>query len=381
MKKYILLIMTAFIVFSCGNNEVKNESLEVLKQQRANLTKKIDSLHQELKLVEANISKLDTGKKLQIVTALPVKKDVFKHYVEIQGVVNADKNIEIRPELGGIIKSVFVKVGDKVNAGQTLVQLDDATIKNNIAQLTTQLNLAKTTFERQERLWNQKIGSEMQYLQAKANKESLENNLKVLKSQAQKMKIVAPFNGVIDDIFPKKGELTSPQTPIIRLINLDQVYIEAEVTETFLPIIKVGTEVLLNFPSINLDLNSKISQKGNFINPENRSFKTRININNGNHQLKPNLLANVKIEDFKQDGIIIPAYLVQQDQQGNNYVFVLKEENDQQKVQKNYISILKEYKQEILIGDGLSEGDILVNEGARIVKDGDLVKVSDQTNS
>ncbi len=375
MKKIITLIIIITLLISCGE-DVKKSSLEELNEQKMTLVSKIDSLSQELKTLEGEISKLDTNKKLQIITTLPVKNGTFKHYLEVQGVVKADKNIEIRPELGGTVKVIYVKEGQHVTTGQTLMQLDDAEIKNGIAELNTQLTLAKTTFDRQERLWNQKIGSEMQYLQVKAQKESLENSLVTLKTQVNKMRITAPFSGIVDAIFPKNGELTSPQMPVLRLLNLDNVYVEADVTETYLPVIRKGTETIVNFPSIHKEINSKVTQTGNYINPDNRSFKTRINLTNKDHSMKPNLLADIKFLDFKANGVIVPANLVQQDQNGNNYIFTIKTENGENKVVKNTITIGKEYNHEIYVKEGLTENDTIVNEGARQVQAGEIVKIS-----
>lgn len=375
MKKIAILIIVATLILSCGK-EAKKSSLEELNAQKTTLVTKIDSLNTLLKSVETEISKLDSDKNLQTVTVIPVKNDVFKHFLEIQGVAQANKNIEISPELGGTVTAILVKEGQKVQAGQLLIQLDDSSIKNSINELNTQLSLSKTTFERQERLWNQKIGSEMQYLQAKAQKESLENNLSSLRTQARKMRITAPFSGVVDEIFPRLGELTSPQMPAVRLLNLDKVYVEADVTETYLPIVKAGTETVVHFTSINKEINSKISQVGNYINPANRSFKIRINIDNKDQSIKPNLLADIKIVDFETKGIIIPSTLVQQDQNGNNYVFTVFTENNEQKVAKNIITITNEYNNEVFVSAGLKENDTLVNAGARFVKDGDQVKIS-----
>lgn len=375
MKKIIALFILTTVPFSCGE-EVKKSSLDELNDQKITLVGKIDSLNKELKTVEKKISKLDNNKRLQMVTVLPVKNETFKHYVEIQGVVKGDKNIEIRPELGGTVIAIYVKEGQRVGAGQTLVQLDDSSIRNSIDELNTQLNLAKTTFERQNRLWSQNIGSEMQYLQAKAQKEGLESSLTSLKTQAGKMKIVAPFSGIVDEIFSKIGELTSPQDPVVRLLNLDKVYVEADVTETYLPVIKVGTETIIYFPSIHKKINSKIAQIGNYINPDNRSFKTRINILNKDQSIKLNLLADLKILDFKSDGIIIPSTLVQQDQYGNDYVFTIETTNNENKIVKKIITIDNEYNHEVYVGKGLTENDTLVNAGARFVKAGDIVKIS-----
>lgn len=375
MKNIVLLIITAAVFISCGE-EIKKSSISDLNSEKATLINQIDSLNKQLKIVENQLLKLDTAKKLHVVTVLPVKNEIFKHYIEIQGVVQADKNIEINPEMGGTVTAIYIKEGQRVSAGQTLIQLDDSSIKNSINELTTQLNLAKTTFDRQERLWNQKIGSEMQYLQAKAQKEGLENNLASLKTQAKKMKIIAPFSGIVDEVFPRIGELTSPQMPTVRLLNLDNVYVEADITETYLPVVKAGTETILSFPSINKEVESKITQVGNYINPDNRSFKVRINVINKDNTIKPNLLANLKIVDFKSEGLIIPSTLVQKDQNGNDYVFTLKTENNENIVIKKLVTISKEYNNEVFISEGLESTDTLINKGARIVKAGDNVKIN-----
>ena len=374
MKIYIILIIATIVTFSCGE-ETKKSSLEELNVQRLIIVNQLDSLNTKLKALESEITKIDPNKKHPIVTAFTVKNDVFKHYIEIQGVVQADKNIEIRPELGGTVNSILVKEGQKVSSGQLLIQLDDSSVKNTLDELNTQLSLAKTTFERQERLWNQKIGSEMQYLQAKAQKESLENNLASIKTQARKMKITAPFSGIVDVIYPKNGELTNPQMPVIRLINLDKVYVEADITESYLPVIKVGTEAVLNFPSINKEITSEIAQIGHYINPDNRSFKTRINISNKDQSIKPNLLADLKILDFEATGIIIPSNLVQQDQTGADYVYIIKNEEGQNKIVKSLITITNEYQHNVFVTEGIAENDVLANAGARLIKEGDIVEI------
>lgn len=376
MKKYTLLFLLATILISCGKDKVASAALDGLNTKKAAIIQSIDSLNKELKEIEKQILTLDTTHNYAIVTVLPVKFDVFKHYVETQGVVKADKNIEIRPEMGGTVAAILVKEGQKVYAGQVLVQLDDATIKNSITELNIQLDLAKTTFERQERLWNQKIGSEMQYLQAKTQKESIEKSIASLKTQARKMQIVAPFAGIVDEIFPKKGELTNPQLPVVRLLNLDMVYVEADITETYLPIIKKNTEVLVSFPSINKEIEAKITYIGSFINPDNRSFKVRIIVQNLDGTIKPNLMANLKILDFKEEGVQIPNHLIQQDQTGQDFVYTVQNVEGEHIVSKNKVTVAKEYNKTVFIGSGLSKLDTLINLGARLVKTGDLVEIS-----
>jgi len=375
MKKIILYILFIITVVSC-NKKQQSSSLKDLKDKKAAIEKQMDSLNKVLKDIDQKISKIDTDSRHLIVTTITPKKENFKHYIELQGIVKADKNIEIRPELGGTIINIYVKEGQRVKSGQVLMQLDDSSIQDNIAKINTQLTLAKTTFERQKRLWAKKIGSEMQFLQAKTQYESLERNKSALLTQAGKMKIKAPFSGIIDEIFPKKGELASPQLPVIRLVNLNQVYVEADVTETYLPYIKVGNEVIVKFPSINKEVKSKISQVGNVINPNNRSFKTKIQVNNKDRMIKPNLLADIRIADFEKEGIVIPSNLIQKDKEGNSFVFVVKNEDGVDKAHKTIIKIANEYNHQSLIAEGLNKDDLLINKGSLIVKDGDLIEIA-----
>lgn len=376
MKKYIFTILAILILVAC-NSEKKQlpTTVVALQNQKTTLIKSIDSLKKQLTEVESKLGKLTTQEKLQVVTVFDAKKANFKHYLELQGVVKADKNIEIRPEMGGTVTRIYVKEGQYVARGKVLIQLDDSQLQDGINEIETQLTLASTTFERQERLWKQKIGSEMQYLQAKTQKEALESKLKTLRTQAGKFKIKAPFSGTVDYIVPKVGELTSPQTPVVRLLNLKDVYVEAEVTESYLSIIKKGTKTELYFPSINRKVTSKISQVGNYINPANRSFTVKMNVDNRDKMIKPNLLANLQIVDFEIEGIVIPEKLIQKDRSGATYVYTIVKENDENKVKKKMVTVGSTYKNNAFISEGLEVGDSIVNSGSRIVKEDEVVEV------
>ena len=323
--KYTLLILTLLIsLVACDNQKAPKSSLENLQADRLKIQNKVDSLNNHLKEIEKAINKLDTLKQLQKVTIFSTKDTIFKHYIALQGMVASDKNALLRPEMGGTIQRILVKEGQRVSKGQTLVQLDASAFNDKVTELKTQLNLAKTTYERQERLWSQKIGSEIQYLNAKTQKERLENSLNSLYTQIRKMKIRAPFSGVIDAVFPKVGELTSPQSPVIRLLNLNKVYIEADVPEAYLTAIKKGTTVLIDFVSINKQVRAKIDEIGNYINPNNRSFKIKIQLLNKDHSIKPNLLAELKINDFTAKGVVLPANIIQMNQNEEQFVFTIK---------------------------------------------------------
>lgn len=372
MKKTYALIGIS-LMLCCGKTSKQSASLLELNHNKRDLIQQIDSLSSLLKSVELNISKLDTNKRLTRVTALKSEKKMFQHFIEVQGSVEADQSVELYPESSGNITKIFVREGQSISKGHPLVQIDNSILESSKVELQTQLDLATTTFERQKRLWDQNIGSEIQYLQAKAKKEGLENSLESLKSQAKKLKITAPFSGTVDEIFVKTGGLANPMFPALRLINLNQIHVESEVTETYLKYIKKGTEVELYFPSIDKKINTKVDQVGNYINPNNRSFKVRINVNNTDGTLKANLLAEVKISDFKEVGIVIPSNLIQKDRMNKPFVYSLVKENKFYRVKKSYIIEKISYENESFISEGLEADALIVDKGSQLVKEDETV--------
>ncbi len=373
MMKHLFSLLILSLVLSCGTSDKESQSLTDLKTKKAALKEQMDRMGTELKEIEIAISELDTLKKLMSVTSIKAEVKDFNHYVEVQGTVKADQTIDLHAEMGGTVTAILVKEGQKVSKGQLLATLDSDVIDNSVLQLDTQLALATTTFERQARLWEQNIGSEIQYLQAKAQKEGLENSVKSLKAQARKMKIIAPFSGIIDQIYAKTGELTSPQKPFLKLVNLNKVYVESEVTETYLNSIKKDTKVLLNFRSIGTSVEASVSQVGNFINPSNRSFKMRIDLKNPNNELKANLLADIKINDFKANGTVIPTRLVQRDRDNKTFVYTIEPKENNHKVIKTYVTEVMNYDNQSYISDGLVPNSILVDKGARLVNNNEEV--------
>ena len=373
LMKHLFSLLILSLVLSCGTSDKESQSLTDLKTKKAALKEQMDRMGTELKEIEIAISELDTLKKLMSVTSIKAEVKDFNHYVEVQGTVKADQTIDLHAEMGGTVTAILVKEGQKVSKGQLLATLDSDVIDNSVLQLDTQLALATTTFERQARLWEQNIGSEIQYLQAKAQKEGLENSVKSLKAQARKMKIIAPFSGIIDQIYAKTGELTSPQKPFLKLVNLNKVYVESEVTETYLNSIKKDTKVLLNFRSIGTSVEASVSQVGNFINPSNRSFKMRIDLKNPNNELKANLLADIKINDFKANGTIIPTRLVQRDRDNKTFVYTIEPKENNHKVIKTYVTEVMNYDNQSYISDGLVPNSILVDKGARLVNNNEEV--------
>jgi membrane fusion protein, multidrug efflux system len=373
LMKHLFSLLVLTLVLSCGTSDKESQSLTELKTKKAALKEQMDRMGTELKEIEMAISELDTLKKLMSVTSIKAEVKDFNHYVEVQGTVKADQTIDLHAEMGGTVTAILVKEGQNVSKGQLLATLDSEVIDNSVLQLDTQLALATTTFERQARLWEQNIGSEIEYLQAKAQKEGLENSVKSLKAQARKMKIIAPFSGIIDQIYAKTGELTSPQKPFLKLVNLSKVYIESEVTETYLNSIKKDTKVLLNFRSIGTSVEASVSQVGNFINPSNRSFKMRIDLKNPNNELKANLLADIKINDFSANGTVIPTRLVQRDRDNKTFVYTIEAKENNYKVVKTYVTEVMNYDNQSYISDGLIPNSILVDKGARLVNNNEEV--------
>ncbi|MCT4603015.1 MAG: efflux RND transporter periplasmic adaptor subunit [Marinifilum sp.] len=370
MKK-ILIAAIIPLLFSCSAKDAekglsKEDQLKKYKSELAILKKKISGLEKEIKSEGNNEETINV-----VVTELTNSK--FEHFIQVTGNVEADKNITITPEANGNIISIDVVEGQKVKKGDVLGKLNTAQIQRGIDEVRTKLNLATTIFERQERLWNQKIGSEIEYLQAKANKESLERNLEGLEAQKELAIITAPFNGIIDEIHQKKGELASPTIPFAQLVNIDQVYVEADVAETYLNYIKAGENAELEFPAIGYNTNAPIYRTSNIIDPGNRSFKVRINLNNPGHKIKPNLISVLKIKDYEIDNaIVVPSIIVKKDFEGN-YLYVAKKEGKNLVARKTYIQILKTYNNLSLVESGVQLGDKIITEGYSQVVNGTLI--------
>ncbi|MGD1846838.1 MAG: efflux RND transporter periplasmic adaptor subunit [Salibacteraceae bacterium] len=328
--------------------------------------------------IEKTIADTDVNikKRILTVTTDTVALGMFVHKFEVQGVVETDQNITVFPEAAGKIISIKVKEGQRVNRGDLMVQLDTDVIRRNIEQVQSSLKLATTVYERQVRLWDQNIGSEIQLLEAENNKVSLEKQLATLRAQEAMSSVRAPFTGVVDEIFPKVGEMAAPQAPLLRLVNLDAIYIKTDISERYLGQITEGTEVEIAFPSLpDTVIMASISTIGNFINPNNRTFKARIDLNQNGGDLKPNLLGNILIKDFTADStVIVPSRMIQQDAENQNYLFVVVP-GEKLTVRKQVIQTGMSYGTGTHVTGGLSPNDVYVDEGARSVRNGDQVKL------
>jgi len=387
MKKiYSLLVITAVLI-SCGDKEtvsiedlVTKGTLEELTAKKKEITTNLEAINADLEAINTAISEKDTAKKLPLITTITAKPAIFKHYLEIQGSVKTKQNILIYPEMAGILKTVYVKEGQKVTKGQILATIDDGGLSNQVAQLEATTQLAKTTFERQKRLWEQKIGSEIQFLQTKTNYESQENALKQLKSQQAKASIKAPFTGVIDDVIKESGNVVAPGmgSEIFRIVNLNNMYIEAEVPERYITSIQKNKEVKIEFPVLGTNINSSVRQVGSFINPNNRSFKIEVPVANKNGHVKPNLTAKLQINDYTdENAILIPQSIISENANGEQFVYAIKNKTSDNEATAERLVIKTGKTQGNLIEvlENLPVGTEIIKEGARSVNNGQTVKV------
>lgn len=379
MKTTYITLIIALVLVSCGKKEasvedlINSTNLEKIRTKKEQLDLKQQELSNQIALLNARISVLDTTKKIPLISAFKVQEEVFDHYLEIQGDVKTKQNILIYPEMSGLLEAVYVKDGQAVVKGQILAKIDDAGMEQQLAQLEASAKLAKTTFERQERLWKQKIGSEIQYLQAETNYLTQKNAVAQLKQQLEKSMITAPFSGIIDEVFKEVGAVVAPSQggEVFRIVNLQNMYIETEVPESYLKEVTKGKNVVVSFPILGNSLQTTIRQVSHYINPANRTFKIEVGVPNADKKVKPNLTAKLKINDYSnKKALLIPQNIISENAAGEQYVFVVTEINKGiGKAKKVIITTGKTQGDVIEVLSGLVPGDTLISEGARSVKD------------
>lgn len=386
MKNIYVLLIATIIFTSCGGDKkasvediIATNNLEKIRKKKNELDAVAQQTAAELKQLGAKIKELDPQERVPLITTFQAKASVFNHFVELQGNVSTKQNLVIFPEYSGILSRVYVKEGQKVSKGQKLAKIDDGGLSQQLAQLQIQADLAKTTFERQERLWKQKIGSEIQYLQAKSSYEAQQKAVNQLQEQIGKTVVRAPFSGTIDDVITEQGSVVAPgQSQLFRIVNLNDMYIETDVPERYISNVTKGKTVEVTFPILGKSMDAKIRQAGNFINPANRTFKVEIAIANKDASIKPNLTAKLKINDYtNNEAILVPQSIISENANGEQYVYTIKDKNGNDEGIANRV-IVKTGKTQgdvIEILEGVSNGTEIIKEGARSVKDGQTVKV------
>ena len=374
MKK-VFFILSSIALVACGAPDNKS-SITDLKAKKEKLVNSRDSINVLLSEVESKIAALDTSKVYDVVTSLEVIPDVFLHYFDVFGAVEADKSINLYTTASGTVEKIYVKNGQRVNKGQLLLSLDTDLMMSSLAELENGLELAKTVFEKQQRLWmDQQIGSEIQYLQAKNNYDGLVQKLKTLKEQIALSEIRAPFAGSIDAVFAKEGQLAGPQSPALRLVNTSGVYVKADVPETYANRVRVGTPANVVFTSMDYQVEAEVLQVGQFIQEGNRTFSINVSLPEA-EGVKPNQMVHVALQDYKNDqALSVPASLVQQDVEGNDFIYSLKriKGTERYEVLKTWVTTGLTFNGRTEIMTGLEAGTIIVDKGSRSVRTGQEV--------
>ncbi|MCW0483856.1 efflux RND transporter periplasmic adaptor subunit [Gaoshiqia sediminis] len=370
-RQLVVLVM-AFVLASCAGTpdnsvEAKRKQLTDYKKQRLDLETKIAELEKEL---DAN-----SEVKYVNVKALALEPRLFEHFVEVTGKVEADQEVNVSPEGSGKIIDILVREGQHVQKGTVLANLNTDMLDQSIAEAKIGLELAQTTFDRQKNLWDQKIGSELQFLQAKSNKESMERRLESLQAQKEMAVIKSPVDGVVDVIFQKKGEIASPQFPFAKVVNISRIKIYGDVAESYLTKVKTDNPVSISFPAISRNTEARITQIGNYIDPNNRTFRIRLDLSNPDGMIKPNMIAILKIRDYvSESAFVVPSLLIKSDFRGK-YTYVVDESDPIKRARKVYVTTGVSANNLTEVTEGLGANMKVISEGFDQVIDGSAVHI------
>ena len=374
MKKIIIITALSIAVLACSKKEndatvdqlISNKNVAALQDKKA-------TLQSDLSKIEEALAKLDVKKEEALVTTSTLKDTVFNHYLEVQGNVDTKENIVVQPEFSGTLTALYVKAGQRVTKGQILGKIDDAGMGQQLASIENQYALAKTTFERQKNLWDKKIGSEIQFLQAQTQMISAQKAVAQMRAQVAKTVIRAPFSGTIDDVFVERGQVVAPNPQgLMRIVNLSNMYVSTTVPETYIGKLKPGTEVAVFLTSLGKTYKGKVRQVANFINPNNRSFGIEVSVPNPDNLLRPNQVAKLKIIDYSvNNAIVVPTNVVQEDGEHQKFVFIATNVNGTSGVAKKVlVRVGKSSNNVTEILSGLAANDVIITEGVNNIADG-----------
>jgi RND family efflux transporter MFP subunit len=369
-KANLVLLLILLITVACKPKQTSDDpvaQLAELKEQKAEIEKKIASLEQEL------AAKGVIEKKLRTVGLTELKTGPFYHYIDLQGRVDAEETVAATSKIPGTLKSIYVKNGDNVHKGQLLAVLEDAVMLSSLNELKGQLAVAEDLYNRQKSLWEQNIGSEVQYIQAKNNKESLERSIATLRANWANTKIYAPTNGIVDNVILNQGEAISPGVPLCVIVNLTKLKIKGEVTEAYASKVQKGDQVLVYFPDSGKEIKAIVSYVSKSINPVNRTFTVECSLGKGDY--RANQIAVMKIIDYQNPkAIVIPVNLIQTAEEGDYVLAAEKTGTDQQaNVKRVYVRQGQNYNGYVEILEGLKEGDWVISTGFQDVNNGETV--------
>jgi len=384
MKK-LIITLSLILLLSCNssrnssiNDLINKGDLETLKKKKKEYVDLMNDLRLDLNEINNGIMLLDENEQIQVISKFNVIEKEFTTYVELQANLKSRKNVVILSEFQGALKNLFVREGQLVKKGKLLAEINDSGLKEQLDQMLIQANYTKDNFDRVKRLWEKNIGSEMQFLKAKSDFETNNKMVEQIRDQLSKTKIYAPFDGEIDEIISNLGSNLVPGSPILRVVNLDIIYAEAQVPEKYVSSIELGTEALVSIPLLNKEVTSKIVQSGNFINPNNRTFRVEAPVENKDKRIKQNLNARIKIKNYSNiKALVVPLRVIREDASGRPFIYKLAEtdKKDILLTVKIFVETGANNDEEIEITKGLSIGDIIVLEGANNVEDKQRVRV------
>ena len=384
MKK-LIITLSLILLLSCNssrnssiNDLINKGDLETLKKKKKEYVDLMNDLRLDLNEINNGIMLLDENEQIQVISKFNVIEKEFTTYVELQANLKSRKNVVILSEFQGALKNLFVREGQLVKKGKLLAEINDSGLKEQLDQMLIQANYTKDNFDRVKRLWEKNIGSEMQFLKAKSDFETNNKMVEQIRDQLSKTKIYAPFDGEIDEIISNLGSNLVPGSPIVRVVNLDIIYAEAQVPEKYVSSIELGTEALVSIPLLNKEVTSKIVQSGNFINPNNRTFRVEAPVENKDKRIKQNLNARIKIKNYSNiKALVVPLRVIREDASGRPFIYKLVEtdKKDILLTVKIFVETGANNDEEIEITKGLSIGDIIVLEGANNVEDNQRVRV------
>lgn len=372
--------LLAISLAACGGKDPLTKKREELQEKKSELL----AINEEIKTLEEDIIELDPSSVAEVrkaaVAVNALKPTTFQHFVKVQGKVEARKNIVVSPKATGTLTQIYVSQGQRVGAGKVLAQIDNAMVRSNLAEVQTQLDLAQIMYDKQQRLWDQKIGTEVQYLTAKNQKESLERRLETLQEQLDMYQIKAPISGVVDEVMPKLGEAVSPGMPAFRIVNTSDLRLTANLSESYIPYVKKGDEVKLYFPALRDSTKARVSYVGQSIEPNNRTFEVEVDLPNSANY-KPNMFGEISINDRTvTEAIVISLSLIQRSEQGS-YVFVVeKNEANEWIAQRRNIKPGLSYNGIVEVESGLQAGERVVSMGFKGLSDGQMVTLEEEPN-
>jgi membrane fusion protein (multidrug efflux system) len=375
MKNIFIIMIAALglMISSCKNN---NDPLEKKKTELSKLIKEQEELAARIKKLETEIS--DAGGDIKSdkpvdVEISELKKQSFKHYIEVEGKVDGNENIGVSTQMPGTVSKVLVNEGDQVRKGQVLAQLENQSMLNGLEELKTSVAFVNSIYQKQKNLWDQKIGTEIQFLTAKNNKEALEKKMETLKEQIELTKIKSPIDGTVEEITAKIGQSVAPGYPVFRVVNFSSLKVMAEISESYASKVREGNNVSIRFPDLNREIESKISFSSKFISPENRTFSVEASLPNA-ADYKPNMIAEVKIVDYSNDTSIVIPVNIAQDSENGKYVYTAVNERGKLIAKKQFIKFGLTYNGLAQIVSGLSENDKLITTGYQDVNNGQIIK-------